>query len=495
MSRFACLCVLSVCGVLRAQSAPPVNVTVDGSRRFQTIVGFGTSLSDGTPVSAPSFQQMYTQDLGASLLREVLTPVVVPNQVTFGTDLQSNIGLLNFHGISSQNNWGQFAQYASTHAVDQMKVIGSIWTPPAWMKTNNSQSGGSLIQTPDNLQQFARYMAAYVAGFQQAYGVPLYAVSLQNELRFAEPYPSCVYSPSQYVATLNAVGAEFARDGIKTVILGPEDVGVDGGWITSQQMSFINAVNADATAKNYLGIYAVHGYWGNFTQTGTAPANWADYAAQINAIGDGKPSWMTEESNENPAWVHFDSNGNPDGALAVALNIHNGLTYGNFNAWVNWQTDDGYGSVNNQTLESNGDPYSFKFNAAKHYYKFIRPGSVRVDATPDNLTGINVDAYVNDANHTLTIELINASGAHTPTNISIPLTNYTSFAEYLTDSTRPWAALPDVTVSNGMLSLTIPAYSVVTLESDGIAISLPEPGAGLMSVAVLLLGMGRRRAL
>src|SRR6185437_2426770 len=99
--------VLCACGVLGAQTPSPVNVTVDSSQRFQTIVGFGTCLSDGSPVFSPSFRQLYTQDLGASLLREILTPVVVPNQVTFGTDLQTNIGMLSFNGVTSQNNWGQ----------------------------------------------------------------------------------------------------------------------------------------------------------------------------------------------------------------------------------------------------------------------------------------------------------------------------------------------------------------------------------------------------
>src|SRR6185312_2985896 len=126
---------------------------------------------------------------------------------------------------------------------------------------------------------------------QQAYGVQLYGLSLQNELRFSEPYPSCVYTPSQYVAALNAVGAEFAKDGITTKLFGPEDVGVDSGFLTQQQMSFINAINADPTAKNYLGFYAVHGYAGNGTSTGGGAANWANYAAQITAIGDGKQSW------------------------------------------------------------------------------------------------------------------------------------------------------------------------------------------------------------
>jgi len=152
------------------------------------------------------------------------------------SDLQSNINLLNFNGNYPQTNWGQFAQQAVGNKIDQMKIIGSIWSPPPWMKTTNNQNGGYLIQTPDNLTQFARYVAAYVNGFQQSYGVPMYGVSIQNELRFWQPYPSTVYSPSDYVAALKAVGAEFARDGITTKLIGPEDVGVDGGDITAAQI-------------------------------------------------------------------------------------------------------------------------------------------------------------------------------------------------------------------------------------------------------------------
>src|SRR5436190_734196 len=58
--------------------------------------------------------------------------------------------------------------------------------------TATDSAGGSLIDTPDNLQQFGRYVAAYVKGFEQTYGVPFYAISIQNELAFHETYNSCV---------------------------------------------------------------------------------------------------------------------------------------------------------------------------------------------------------------------------------------------------------------------------------------------------------------
>jgi len=480
---------LLITAAAMGQTTQPVNITVDTSTRFQTIEGFGTALAQGTPTFSSQLLNMYTQDLGLSILRVPLDPNVIPGQITLGPDVQSNINLMNFN-YYPQSGWGYFAQQVTANKLDQMKIIATIWSPPAWMKTSNSQNGGALIQTPQNLQQFARYVAAYVEGFQQAYGVPLYAVSIQNELRFSEPYPSTTYNPTQYVAALKAVGAEFAADGITTKIMGPEDVGVDGGSITADQMSFINAVKADPVANSYLGFYVIHGYAGNGSTASSSGANWAQYWNQI--AGNGKESWQTEESGEDPSWVHFNSSGVPDGALAVALNMHEGLVYGNLNAWVYWQLDDGKTPVSQFTLESGQDPTSLKYNAFKHYSKFIRPGDVRVNATPDNAAGISVDAWVDDTNHLLIVNLINASAYDTQTTVAIPNTNFTSFSQVISTATQPWATLPDVQVQNGAVSLLVPANSIITLQSDGIAVPLPEP-TGLTGVALFTLFLGRSR--
>ncbi len=472
-----------------AQTTQPVSITVSNSQRFQTIQGFGTALYSESPVWDTRYLQEYTKDLGASILRIPLNPDILPNQVTLGPDLQSNVNLFNFMGNYPQTNWGNFANQAVANKQDQMKLIASIWSPPPWMKTTNNQNGGYLIQTPDNLTQFGRYVAAYVKGFQQSYGVPLYGVSIQNELRFWEPYPSTVYSPTDYVAALKAVGAEFARDGITTKLMGPEDVGVDGGDITAAQMSYINAVKADPVAVQYLDTYIIHGYSGNGVSPGSSQANWADYWSKISA--DGKQSWMTETSGEQTPWIHFDSNGHPDGALSVALNLHQALAYGNVNAYVYWQMNDGKNETQN-TLEGGFDTTSLKYNAAKHYMKFIRRGIVRVGASPNTVTRVSVDAFV-EPDNSLTIELINASTFATPTTISIPSTAYASFTEYLTTATQPWSVIPGITVSNGQITLSVPANSIITLQSDGIAAQVPEPAAASVLVAAGACLLRRKR--
>jgi O-glycosyl hydrolase len=491
--RYALVLLLLAASVARGQTTQPVGITVSQGTRFQTIQGFGTGLASDTPVWNPLFLQVYTQDLGATALRIDLTPDIIPNQVTLGPDVVANTNLFNFLGNYPQTNWGQFAGQAYKATNGQLKVIGSIFSPAPWLKTNDSQdNGGNLIQTPANLTQFARYMAAYVKGFQQAYGVPLYGISIQNEPRFAEPYPSTVYSFSQYVAAVDAVGAEFAKDGITTKIFGPEDVGVDGGWITQQTMGYINAIKADPAASGYVGFYGIHGFSGD-APAPNCEANWADYWNQI--ASNGKQSWMTEYSGESPtSWIHFTANGRPDGGLAVALNMHEALTYGNQSAYLYFQLDDGdHTTTSTTTLTGSLDTTSLKYNAAKHYMKFIRPGAVRVATTPDNPNGISVDAFV-EPDNSMTIELINTSAYDTPTTMAIPGTTYSSFAEYLTTATQSWAVLSNLTVSNNSVSLTIPADSILTLQSlaGGAAQPVPEPAVVGLLVTMALLALRRR---
>lgn len=493
---FLVRCCLAVFGIFlvsavsSGQTSPPVNLTVNTAVRYQTITGFGTCLSGDSPVWTPAMQNIFTQDLGASMLRVPIDPADLPGQVTFGPDVQANANLINFNTYPT-SVWGSFANTVTAQRLDQMNVIGTVWSPPTWMKTTNRIGGGQLIQTPDNLQQFARYLAAYAVGFQQRFGVPLYAISIQNELRFSEPYPSTVYTPSQYVAAVKAVGAEFAMDGITTKLFGPEDVGVDSGFLTNNQMSFINAVEADPVAKQYLSILAVHGYAGNGASPGSDASNWADYYNRIKGLG--MQSWMTEESGENPAWIHYDSTGKPDGALSLALRIHQALAYGNVNAWVYWQQDDGKSPVSNFILTSGSDPNSLKLNSAKHYFRYIRPGDVRVDTSADNPSGVNIDAFMDDARHQLTIELINMGLTDQPVTINVPNTDFTAFAQYVTTANQPWGVLPDVQMINGQLSLTLPASSVVTLQSDGTLGIIPEPSSlTLVGITGLLL-LKRRR--
>ena len=59
-----------------------------------------------------------------------------------------------------------------------IKLLGSPWSPPTWMKTNDASKGGSL--KPEYYGAYAQYFVKYIRGMKAA-GITIDAVTVQNE--------------------------------------------------------------------------------------------------------------------------------------------------------------------------------------------------------------------------------------------------------------------------------------------------------------------------
>jgi glucosylceramidase len=60
----------------------------------------------------------------------------------------------------------------------EIKIMASPWSPPTWMKTNNSSKGGSL--KPEYYDAYAKYFVKYVQEMQKE-GITIDAITVQNE--------------------------------------------------------------------------------------------------------------------------------------------------------------------------------------------------------------------------------------------------------------------------------------------------------------------------
>ncbi|TVR50455.1 MAG: hypothetical protein EA425_10030, partial [Puniceicoccaceae bacterium] len=125
-------------------------------------------------------------------------------------------------GFQVMDQFGDTAEWLAENALEpeRVRIVGSLWTPPHWMKgptgessdfvgiagtntptpflsdmvvpwmqanprpTGDSVGGRLKTEDPWTLEQYGRYIASWVAGWNQRYEVPLYAVSLQNESTF-----------------------------------------------------------------------------------------------------------------------------------------------------------------------------------------------------------------------------------------------------------------------------------------------------------------------
>ena len=60
-----------------------------------------------------------------------------------------------------------------------IKILGSPWTAPTWMKTNNAYIGGSL--KPEYYTTYANYFVKYIQAMARE-GISIDAITIQNEI-------------------------------------------------------------------------------------------------------------------------------------------------------------------------------------------------------------------------------------------------------------------------------------------------------------------------
>jgi len=430
-----------------------VNLSINTAEHHQRIEGWGVM---GSATWEQQIRDLYTQpqfaarlrdDLGINMLRLEIPPYIEPGEGLDPTVLEW--WRFDFTSCGSQ---GGLAHNLNDGHPGAVKILGALWSPPWWMKTNQQVIGGGYLRT-DRYPHFGKYCAMACMGFEYQYGVPIYALSIQNEPVFAEPYESCVYTPEQYRDTIHAVAGAFDYWNVNVKLFGSEDVGTDPyRWFT-----YVSAMQADPVAMAAMDAWAVHHYpWQNSAGE-SSPIAWNNLRTQLAPIG--KPLWQTERSGEAPTWPWVP--GVTYGGFYVAVEIHDALVYGDVTAWLYW----GISSVQPDEFSLMAlDVPTSKYYACKQFFRYIRPGSVRVGTSPDTQT-IRVSAFVDEDRQQVTTVLLNSGEAQTVhLNVTGPV-GVAGFTPVRTSETENTVQLPSLPVVGGQVDVTLPAESVVTLVS------------------------------
>jgi glucosylceramidase len=99
-----------------------------------------------------------------------------------------------------------------------LKLWASAWTPPTWMKTNGAFDGGAFKDEPKVYAAYALYLARFVESYR-AEGIDVSMVVPQNEPGQLTRYPSCDWTPAQYVTFIrDHLGPTFQRRSLSTQI-------------------------------------------------------------------------------------------------------------------------------------------------------------------------------------------------------------------------------------------------------------------------------------
>src|SRR5690606_27586684 len=99
-----------------------------------------------------------------------------------------------------------------------VKIMGSPWSAPAWMKTNGSLKGGKL--KPEAYDVYARYFVRYIEAYAEE-GIDIDAITPQNEpLHFTADYPCMeMQVDEQRDFIKDHLGPAFSDAGIATKIV------------------------------------------------------------------------------------------------------------------------------------------------------------------------------------------------------------------------------------------------------------------------------------
>jgi glucuronoarabinoxylan endo-1,4-beta-xylanase len=383
------------------------DVVVNLSGTQQKISGFGASTAWGSTMSSGDADLLWSTTSGAGLsLHRIRID-------TTGT------------GTSETN----IAKLAVARGAT---VWATPWTPPAADKDNNNTVMGHL----SNGQDFANKLATFVSNMKNQ-GVPIYAVSAQNEPDANVTYESCVYTGDTIAAFVaQYMGPALANSGVK--LMAPETQ----NWCGFQ--TFWPLIKANTAAMSYLSIIATHEY-------GCSVKAYADIAQA------GKEFWETEIYDQGS------STADPGmgSALRVVKLIHDALTIANMNAWHYWWV---YPSTadNGALWDKGTNAPSKRLWIMGNYSRFARPGYQRVSTSGSVPSGVLLTAYKSPTDGTVVV--VAANNNTNATNLSVFISGAApcSMTPWVTSSSDSLASKSAVSVSGSRFTFSLGAQSVTT---------------------------------
>ena len=312
-------------------SNPYPNIEVDSVARFQQVDGFGYTLTGGSAYlinrlsaneKASLLNELFgsaSNAIGISYLRVSIGASDLSSEVFSYNDLpagQTDVTLSNFS--LSKDTVDLLPVLQQILGINpNIKIMGSPWSPPVWMKDNGSSIGGSLL--PQYYSVYAQYFVKYIQAMA-AKGIRIDAVTIQNEPQHGGNNPSMLMSATEQATFIkNHLGPAFQSAGITAKII---------VWDHNcDNPSYPIAVLNDAAAKQFIGGSAFHLYAGSIGALSTVFAAHPDrnlyFTEQwtgANGSFDGDFKWHIRNVIIGAMRNHS--------KIALEWNLANDLTYG-----------------------------------------------------------------------------------------------------------------------------------------------------------------------
>ncbi|MFJ1801392.1 RICIN domain-containing protein [Streptomyces sp. NPDC088180] len=424
----------------------PVDIRVDAADKGQRFTGAGASVTGASAHLLQSLPQAQRTTVLRSLFSTEGDGIGLNylRQPLGSTDFDANADAYTYEdtrgAFSIDRDRSQIVPVLkqATAINPAIRFMGSPWSPPAWMKTNNSLNGGSL--RPEHYQAYADYLVKAIRAYGQE-GIALTDLTAQNEPEFATSYPSMSMTPTQQADFLRVLDGALTAANLPTNILA-----YDHNWDHPNYP--LDVFARTGGIQRIIGA-AFHCYGG-------APA------AQKQIADAGKRVFFTECSgtdSANPATTFGDTLTWHAENLVVQNMRNGGETVINWNLALDRNGGPHQGHCTNRcngVVEVDGGRVTrnAEFYVLGHVSKFVEAGATRIGSTSQGAGGVQNVAFQNSDGSRAAVVVNTGSGAQ-------------RFS--LTDNGRS-------------LAYTLPAGAVATFTWDGSG-GTTEPPAGSIDPA------------
>jgi glucosylceramidase len=352
-------------------------LTVDDAQHFQTMDGFGFALTGGSAQllmrmgaaqRAALLKGLFTtggDGMGVSYLRVSIGASDMNERVYSYDDLPAGETDVEMAKFSLGPDRADVIPVLKEILAIQpgIKILGSPWSAPAWMKTNNNVKGGEL--KPEYYGAFAKYFVKYIEAMR-AEGIAIDAITVENEPLNPKNTPSMVvFAQEEGTFIAKDLGPAFEKAGIRTKILLYDH--------NPDVLSYSLSILGDPAASKYVDGTAFHLYGGE-----------ASLLAKVHDAYPNKNLYLTEQS------VTQHRSEGPLGIAEPVRSVMIGATRNwcrNVLLW-NLAADPQNGPHTNNggctgcsgaiTLDGDSVTRNVAYYVVEHFSQFVPPGSVRI---------------------------------------------------------------------------------------------------------------------
>ena len=367
-------------------------IVIDAAQQMQSMEGFGFALTGGSAellvkmsaeARAAILRQIFARDgdhLGVSYLRLSIGASDMNRFVFSYDDLaagETDAELKRFD--LAQDRKDVLPVLKEILRIDpRIKILGSPWSAPAWMKTNHNVRGGALQE--ECYAAYALYLVKYVEAMQQE-GIAIDAITIQNEPLNSKNTPSMQWTLSQQLVFLrDHLYPAFTKAGLQTKVLLFDH--------NTDRPDYPLALLSDPVLSRFAEGSAFHHYGGDMSAM-----------SQVHLARPDKSIYFTEQMiTERPGGATINIAATVKRMLIdTARNWSRNVILWNLAADPRNgpHTDNGgcpmcQGAI---TIDSDAVSLNLAYYTIAHASKFVRPGSVRIGSTArgDQTVGLTED--------------------------------------------------------------------------------------------------------